>query len=80
MLVTLTLTDGSEQTLDVTAIRLPLGNAPLELSFHTAPARLRIQIPGTEARWYSLAVYPGAANVVEVEAHVQERDSEPTAG
>jgi hypothetical protein len=72
MLITLLLTDGSQQVVDVTEIRMSLDGNPLELSFRASPTRLRIYSPGTEERWQRLVIHPDAANALSLEIRAQE--------
>lgn len=67
MIITVQLTDGSQQTLDVESILTTLDGAPVELSLNGTPAKLRIYSPGDDERWQRFVVYPGAANVMELE-------------
>ena len=68
MLVTLRLTDGTVQSVDVEMIEAMLGSSRVELSFEGDPARLRVYARGDDRLWHSLAVFPGAANTLNIEA------------
>lgn len=80
MVVTLKLTDGTVQSVDVATIEATLGSSPVELSFEGEPPRLRVYSPGNDKRWHSFAVMPGAANVVIIAAEAHERAARPAAG
>ncbi len=80
MQVTLLLPDGSQQTLEVSELRLSLDGSPLELSLETSPTRLRLYSPGSDERWQRFIVHPGAANSMSLEVATNERNGESTAG
>jgi hypothetical protein len=67
MLVTLLLPDGSEQIVDATELRMSLDGNPIELSFETSPARLRIYSPATKERWQRFVIHPSAGNALSLE-------------
>jgi hypothetical protein len=80
MLVTLLLSNGSRQTVDVAEVHLDLGASPLELSLEAPSTRLRLYSPGTTQRWQRFVVHHSAANAMSLEVVAEEQDCKSTAG
>jgi hypothetical protein len=81
MLVTLTHADGSEQTMDVSGLRLSVNGCPLEISPGRVPSSVVLNSPGDDETWHQLVVSPGAANVIHLEVLPRGRPTgSPVAG
>ena len=74
MIVTLRLTNGTMQSVDVATIEAKLGSSSIEVSFGGEPAGLQVYAPGNDEQWHSFAVLPRAANSVTIVPEAHEDD------